>query len=779
MLPLLPLANAAPDIVTTSRIDWLNLPPVWVVVLVIAPLVLLAGRWLYRDEPVEGRGRWMMAGVRVAILALVIAALMRPVRLEQRVRVERPVGVLLLDDSASLRERDMSDLADDLDLPDDATRQEVVAAALAGPLADWQQRYEVLSFAFGDALHAVGGLDDLNASDGSTRLGDALAALGAETRGRDVAQVVLVSDGRVNAGRDVAAALGPLLARRVPVNTLGVGDPDVPADLRIGSVTAPEVALAGDTVTFEVSVAARGFSGALTDVTLVDKPSGRELAREGFTLAEAEGLTEQVVRLGFVPEIEGDLDLAVSVGPLRGERDVSNNVERRLLRVEPGRIRVLYVDGYPRYEYRFLKNSLLRAGNLEVQCLLLSADGEFIQESTPGLPALTRFPPTLEALLEYHVILFGDVDPHHPLLGSDPDRSLANVKAFVEAGGGFLMQAGNLYAPREYAGTPIAEILPVLIGDEAVEKGNMIAPGEPFRPVLTRPRDPHEIVSLVNDPDENQALWEAQGGLAELTWYHPVAKARSTADVLLEHPLSGNVHGRHALLATMYHPQGRTAYLSTDETWRWRFYYGETYREPFWRGLIRFLALNRLRRSDYGFDLSTDRSAYDIGDRVAVTARVADPTTLDPLSAESFEVQVVRPDGERDTITLPAEAVGTFTGSLVADQAGPYRLWLEDPHDPTNTPKSPRVVNAHVPSAEHDDPVLDETLLRAVAARTDGRYARLEDAADLLRRLDDPPRERPLDEPERQELWAGTRQLLLLVGLLACEWILRKRKNLV
>ena len=78
-----------------------------------------------------------------------------------------------------------------------------------------------------------------------------------------------------------------------------------------------------------------------------------------------------------------------------------------------------------------------------------------------------------------------------------------------------------------------------------------------------------------------------------------MAKARSTAEVLLTHPENGNDHGPHVLLATMYHPQGRTAYLGTDETFRWRFRYLETYREPFWRGLVRHLALNRLRRSDF------------------------------------------------------------------------------------------------------------------------------------------------------------------------------------
>jgi hypothetical protein len=773
-----PATEPVQRIVETSRIELLNMPPVWVLALVALPALVLFVRWLYLRERIEGN-RWLPALLRGATLALLVLFLLHPVRLTQKMAVERPVAVVLVDDSASMREHDMPELARKVGLPEGATRSEVTRAVLRQPLAELEERYELLTFAFGDTLRAIGGLDDLIASDGTTHLGDALAALVAETRGRELAQVLLVSDGRSNAGRDTQAALSALLARQLRVSAIGVGDPDVPPDLRISGVTVPEVALAGDTVTLEVSVGARGFSGQPVSLTIIDRATRIELARQDFRLADAEGATEQVVRIGFVPELEGDLDLAVTVEPLPSERDAANNTERRLVRVEPGRIKVLYVDGYPRYEYRFLKNSLLRFSNMEVQCLLLDASPDFIQESSQGVAALTRFPydpsrPDKNLLLDYHVIIFGDVHPAD--LGDDSDLILGQVKEFVEAGGGFLMQAGPRDAPREYAGTPIADILPVLLGDPETEWSAV--DGRPFRPVLERPRDPHEVVTLHPDIDINRALWEAEDGLAPLTWYYPVAQARATAEVLLSHPTSSNAHGPHVILTTMYYPQGRTAYLASDETWRWRFRYLEAYREPFWKGLIRYLALNKLRRSDYRFDLSTDLGHYDIGQRVAVTARVRG-SDFEPLDAESFEVQLVRPDGRRETLTAERVQAGVFGASLVATDPGPYRLWLEDPADLDGGSRSPRIITASVPSAETDDPLLDEVLLESVATATGGRYARLEDAPALLSVLSDPVRERALDEPERAELWAGYPQLALLLALLALEWVLRKRGNLV
>ncbi|RKY16161.1 MAG: hypothetical protein DRQ55_18560, partial [Planctomycetota bacterium] len=258
----------------------------------------------------------------------------------------------------------------------------------------------------------------------------------------------------------------------------------------------------------------------------------------------------------------------------------------------------------------------------------------------------------------------------------------------------------------------------------------------------------------------------------------PVAKVRSTAEAVLLHPQSRNAHGPHVILSTMYHPQGRTAFLASDETWRWRFRWLETWREPFWRGLIRYLALNRLRRSDYRFDLSTDLSSYAIGERIGITARVRDEG-FEPLLADSYQLTWVAPDGRRSTLQLPREEPGVFGGSLLATEIGPYRFWLEDPADASATPRSPRIVSVSSPSLETDDAVLDELLLQRIAARSGGRYERLENVADLLASFDDPKRERPLDEPEREEIWAGFGPLSLLTLLAAAEWILRKRRNLV
>src|SRR5205814_3449578 len=129
----------------------------------------------------------------------------------------------------------------------------------------------------------------------------------------------------------------------------------------------------------------------------------------------------------------------------RGERSgqYSSRVDRRA-RCEDRRA---YVAGYPRWEYRYIKNEMIRDKTVDISCLLTSADPSFKQEGDqahdnfPG--PITRFPESIEELLAYDVVLFGDVDPRQ-----FSDAQLQLITDFVaKRGGGFGMVAGSRYSP--------------------------------------------------------------------------------------------------------------------------------------------------------------------------------------------------------------------------------------------------------------------------------------------------------------------------------------------
>lgn len=774
-----------------------NSPEAWVFFLVILPATLLFSFYLYRLEStrLSPRYRALLTLLRSATILLLVLCLFRPVILTQRVREVKPVSLMLLDNSASMREHDRysdpavvdaltrsTGLASTEEMREE-TRRDMVEKVLENPatnlLGRLEDRYDLKYYAFDSRLTPLGGLHDLNCEGNSTRLGDALTEAVKEFRGQRLSNIVLISDGRSNRGQHPDDGANLAAAEQIPIYTVGVGDPSIARNIEITRISAPTVVLVNDEVIFKVSISARGYEGRPISLILKDKRNGAVLATGNVELKGSE--VEQQELLYWKPTREGEYQIEVSIPPDPEEQDIDDNKATHLLRVESERIRVLYVDGYPRWEYQFLKNLLLRVVNFEVQAFLQSADPEFIQESSRNVAPITRFPRELKDLMEYHVILFGDVDPNQ--LGDDiesSDKILQNIKKFVEAGGGFLMQAGSLYSPAAYMGTPIADILPVIPGvydEQRLKAGPM---GEnTFRMKLENPFDLPEVMKLDKDPVENRRLWEdPEYGLSAFYWYYPLERVKPGAEVWARHPQNQNQHGNHVLLATTYYPAGRTLFLGVDSTWRWRFPYGDKYQDLFWRKMVRYLAQNKLRRKDYRYDLNTDRSRYDLNERIRISARIRDEDFQ--LSREPLQqIKLMDPQSKEDEMDLNLIEEGNYERVFVAREPGTYQLWIEEDGDAEEIRHALTSFSVTIPQLEAENPVLDETVMKNVARLSGGAYFGLHDFEKLVDSLKDEKQIRPLDNPERRDLWNSWWILLAFTGLLGAEWILRKRKNLL
>jgi len=787
----------APDVRVDKSFAFQNSPEEWIFYLIILPAVLIFSFYLYRIEKTKlsGKMRFTLSILRTLTLILAILCLFRPVILMQRVKEIKPVSVMLLDDSASMREHDLYTEEEGRGkltknaglLSADQLREEsrsslvekVLNHPVEGALAELEDRYDLRYYAFDSTVSSIGGLGDINSEGDSTRLGDALAETIKEFRGRRLNNIIVISDGRSNRGRSPQDGATLAAAEQIPIYTVGVGDPSIPSNIELKRVNAPSVVLVNDEVVFKVNLSSHGFEGRPVQIILKDKSDNATLATRETKLKGND--IEQQELLYWKPEREGEYHLKVEIPVAPEEQDLEDNVKSILVRVESARIRVLYVDGYPRWEYRTVLAILTRVENFETQVYLQSADPEFIQESTPKVAALRRFPDNLKDLMKYHVIIFGDVDPYR--LGDDmesSDRILQQIKDFVEAGGGFIMQAGVSYSPQAYTDTPIADILPVIVGNYAEQK--MIAGDmgdRTFRLKLENPFDTPEIMRLEKDPVKNRRLWEdPEYGLSGFFWYFPVERAKPGAEVLARHPDNKNRNGHHVIIATTYYPAGRTVFIGVDSTWRWRFPYKDKYQDVFWRKTVRYLAQNKLRRKDYRFDLNTDRSVYAINERVRITARIRDVDfNLSKMPVQ--KIHIMDPGAKMDTLDLNLVEDGNYERTLVAQNPGAYQIWIDDEADASEVRHALTSFNVTIPQLEAENPMLDREALQDTARISGGAYYGLHDFRNLVESLKDKKQVRPLDEPERKDLWNSWWVLLLFTGLISAEWILRKRKNLL
>ncbi len=777
----------------------IEIPPLWVVILVLVPVVVGVSCLAYWREKLARRPRLVLITLRCLTLALLMLVIFRPVKVEQQENVQAPEVVVLLDDSASMRRLDAYTGDEETraavrelgGVPaGEASRLDLARAALRRDLMPSLQEagYDVRLFRFDESIAPMGDLDGLSGSGRGTHLGNAIQQALASHRGRHVTDLVLLSDGRSNGGVDFLLAAGSAKAAGIPVHTVVVGDTRPERNLVIELVEAPPSVLEGDEIAISVRLHGRGIEPGSTAHLVLEElpPEGssdppRTLASESVEVSDVGDRVVLIAPPGPASLDGADRRFRVSVPPLVGETMLDDNSLELSVHITQEKIRVLYIDGYPRYEYRFLKWMLLRADErIDVQVFLVSATPDFPQEATQGLPKLRRVPTGRRELLDnYDVILLGDVNPY--AVSPDPARGeefVASLFEFVERGGGLGILAGEYENPRALAGTEFAKLLPVQLDPT----GSLVfdVPTETeHRPTLQSPANPHEIVRLHPDLQLNRELWEDATGLRGSYWYFPVESAKPGAQVLLRHPersLSGGDQ-RDPILVTGYYPSGRTLFLATDDmTWRWRFRYVDHYHERFWRNAIRWLALGRLKDGDRRYGLEPLRTSYTLDERVTLEARVLDEDyQASDQAAQTIHLQ--GPDGPSRELSLGGieGRPGIFRGTFEADRPGLYRIWIEEGGKRLVTSEFEVVL----PSRENANPSPDPQAMAAVASVSGGRAVSVTDVAALLVEFPgDEERREPISS-QLLDAWDHWGTLLLALGLLSIEWILRKRYELI
>lgn len=788
------LLSSAQDVGTSETFRLLDLPQLWVVVLVLIPLGALIAWGSYARESLSTASRAVLTTLRLAAFVLLALILFRPVFVERSEEV-RPAEVLvLIDDSASMQRQDayLGDAETRAALERFATgrladidRLTLAQSAIDAELLPLLERgaYKVRHLRFAEDATSIEAGAELSARGRGTHIGDAIRRALSMTRGRYVTDVVLVTDGRSNGGSAPLDAARAAAAEGIPIHTVVVGDTRPERNVLVELVQVPTDVLEGDEISIVVRVAGRGLEeGSSTQVQLeeLDKngQSVRLLAEER---AEPDDSGE---RVGFIAPPEGVRAGArvrrfrVSVSPVQDETLLDDNSLEFSVRITPEQIRVLLIDGYPRWEYRFLKELLKRSDqNISLQVYLLSATPDFQQDHSPGLESLTEVPTDRKELLEnYDVIILGDVNPG--AISPDPARCeefQESLVEFVMRGGGVLFQAGEDENPRSFLDTKLQELMPVVLDSTSglPYRGDTT---REFRPTLEDPATPHQVVRLHPDGEINRVLWEDENGLRGHYWYSAINRAKPGSQVLLRHPTESGPYGRHPLLVVGYYPAGRTMFLALDSTWMMRYRFGERYRGRFWRNAIRWLALGRLKGGDRRFSLDTLRSSYSLDERITLEARVLDEDYR-PSDRSVQTIKLQGPGGEIDEHTLPQVVGrdGQYRTSFEVGRPGLYEAWIEEDGE--------RVASADfevlLPSRENADPSPDPQLLSAVAQVSGGSAVSLATLGSLSTEFTGGEERREPISSRLDDAWDNWLTLLAVLALLSVEWILRKRFELV
>lgn len=783
----------------TFRFLWL--PPLWVLVLVVVPAIGLVAWWAYTGlARLERSTRIALSTLRAIALALCCVLLFQPAWETTVYRKTQNQVHVLVDDSASMSRKDAYPESDQLAalqglLPgttiDQTSRAELAAKVLSrtgGLLEQLAKNHDVRLFRVQRKPLPIRTLDEVTARGSRTLLGEALDGHLATAGGSNLDAVILVSDGRNNGDQDPREVGKRYSLRGIPIHTIGVGDENAPRNAWITGPPGPKEALRQETVAFDVAIRAQGLGGKVTRVELRGSRDGQpERALTAVTVDLPDDGEKEQVRVTHAFEEAGDWTLRFHLAPLPEESQSDDNEDTRFLRVNDERIRVLYLEDLPRWEYRYVHNALRRVDpSIQMQAVLFDASPEFVQEHSDELPPLKDVPRTEKELLQYHVVLIGDLAPERIAPTEEGVRTwLEMLVRFVEFGGG----AGFLYGPRampeRYRNTPLQDLLPVVLEDPVwlSNPRNKRPTDAPFRALLDNPLQPHEILMLQRDPALNKRLWEE--GLPGFRVSYPVLRSKPGATVLLRHPTDENRYGKRPLAVVSPHPRGSTFFIATDETWIWRYPYGELYQDAFWRNVVRHLAQGRLRRRDDLLELTLDKIVLETGDKVRVQLRVQD-AELQP-SAEQEQAVFLRDQKgnveRRNLRAVPGEP-GVYAATFAMNDPGAfsYLVFANQNKDDTVLAREDLIVR--LPDRELADSSQDLAMLEAIAldsssADTKARCVQLAEADSLAADFAGRKAYESREETRTRPAWDQISSLLLLLLVLGAEWILRKRARLV
>lgn len=795
--------------------------PIWLAVLLL--LLGAAGAvyfYLRENARLHVVVRLLLAGLRAALIALVLLLLLRPVILGEFVgHRPRPV-VVLIDDSESMKLEDRrtteadkvrvavarglvaptADVADPSVLrsltPDDLKdprRADLVKAALGNErlklLEGLKQKGPVQVYLFDAHLRSPEGdpVAAMKTEGARSAIADAVHESLTRASDEPPAAVVLITDGRDNSSqRSLDEAARECKERGVALHVWGVGSSEAGA-LQLVDVNVPRTVfidekpdVKDDPVEVPIRFRCRGFKEGTIVLTL---KVGDQTVTETLPVKEGENLTH-TLRLEPKKGKEGERPVSVSIA-LKEAPEVGD-VTNKVTQVKNSRVKVLYVENLARREYKFIQPVLDRDRRVLLRIWLAEGARELAEQAPDpesGSMFVDRFPDSFPDPTDkdpdrrpYDLVILGDL-PYKSLT----ENGAKALRQFVREGGGLVVLAGRQHCPADYANTILSEVLPV----EVVKKEftpEDTARATPFRPVLTYDGEQSQLMSLDDNVEENKRLWKEDlwKHVPGFFWNYPVTDLRPGATALVVHPQEKTTRKPDVkpmpIVASQFFGKGEVLFIGTDETWRWRDSTGDRLTARFWGHIAMQLGLPHLLGLSKRTQLDLERGGAVLGRPGGIKARILD-NKYEPVMRPELEAELISLEGKEDRRKVVLRRVagqpGEYRGSLPNDVPGRHELRFSG-GDGLEKATLPYRVDLP-PKHELEKVGMAAEELRGMASAAGGSFYREED----LHRLGESIEARQARFTLRQEviLWNHFAWIVFVL-LITAEWVARKFTNL-
>lgn len=730
----------------------------WIVPAAVLGAAIVVAVLTYRTAPVRGRRRWGLMALRLGALGLLALMLSRPMLVVPTVVPQQNDLAVLVDDSRSMQIADAGGAARGAAAVQLLTGKDALLARLA-------DQFKVHLYRFAEDVHRVTGVTDLAFAGRATRVGAALDRVRQDFSGQPLAGIVLLSDGADNTSGSLGDAALALKAARVPVYAVGIGRERLQRDIEIARLDVPARALEGSTLMADLLVTQSGYDN--TTVPVYVEESGRILAVDSVRLGDDEAVS---VRVPFTLSGGGPRMLRVRIPPQPGEQVTENNMREALVYSDPRRRTVLYFEGEPRFEAKFIRRALENDSNVRLVTLERTAPNKFLRLDVDSPQELVAgFPKTRDELFAYSGVILGSVEATQ-----FTQDQLEMLRDFVgERGGGLLLLGGRrAFAEGGYAGTPLADVVPFRLAAMQPVTGDSTGFFTEVKVEPTPAGRAHPALQLAGSREASAARWAT---LPRLSVVNRIGAPNPGATTLL---LGRPQHGSDIpVLLFQRYGRGKAIAFTVQDSWLWQMAaeipVGDMTHETLWRQLVRWLASGV--PNPVAVTASPDR--VEPGDSVLLHATVSDSAYV-RVNGAAVVARVTDPAGVVDSVPLEWTVLrdGEYRGAFVARTPGMYHVTVEARRAGKLLGSGDTFVQAQLLGREFFGAGMRRAALERLAQETGGRFYTPATANAL-------PQDVRYTESgatvfEHHELWDMPATFILLLALFGAEWGLRRARGL-
>lgn len=723
-------------------------------------LIALLSLWaLYRKikSRLPQKQYRLILGLRIALYTLLFFMLGIPsIRLLNK--QDNPIFTAILVDSS--RSMSISDVELEAKKPK-SSRIQAALSLLQGKdsvLSALKEKNQTILYGFSTNASRKK-IDDIAKADGSyTNIFRSVRDMETELRDLPLASVLMITDGCSNQGGNPEDAARLLAGRNIKLNIVGVGHAPPPKDYELVRIVAPRRVRRNSEVELFITVRHTDLNEPFD--LLIKRNNTIIISHKVIPSTETDVKQERVL---FTPDHEGIATYTAEIPALKGETVIDNNKRDFTIDIQDDRLPVLYIEGSPRLEYRFLRRAMYRDPNFRVVGVLRLAKDRFYVQGADEKEAylIKGFPTTAEQLFRFQAVILGDIEASF-----FTKSQIQLLEEFVrERGGGILMLGGvNSFAPGGYSNTPVGKLLPF-----DISPSNGIYSDKKYNVILSEHGLQHPVMRLVQDVEVNKRLWEQMPPLIGIS---PVGKVKTNANLLLLEKDNGR-----PVLAVQKYGAGRSAAFTSGGSWYWQMTRpaSDEFHEKVWKQLIRWLVIGA---KDH-LTCHTDAETYARFSPVILQATVLGKD-LKPVNDANVLATFTDPLGNSKNLAMDwiLSEEGVYQCRYIPEIEGDYSIEVKVEGMETEPARTGFLVTA--PMIEFSQAGLKRDLLKKMASITGGQYFDFGETKELIPSLLENIEKKSYAGSESTDImiWDMPFLFLLIFILMGSEWLIRRKHHL-